>query len=635
MKRRFTFFVSAVMAAALLFSCAGAPQAAAPAQQSAQTAQAAPAKAAEPAKPAVDSNPLEVSLFHVNDTHAKLDPTLAEFKVDISDSLKGKRTFLEVGGFPQLWSAIEKLRAESKNSLFLHAGDVFQGTLYFTQFEGKADLDFLNAMKLDGMTLGNHEFDKGPATLAAFASGASFPVVCANVDVSADKSLSSLIKPYAIKNVDKARIGLIGLITPDTPYISSPGKTVVFKDPVESAQKYVKELEAQGVNKIVVLSHMGYENDKVLASKVAGIDVIIGGHSHSLLGDFKDFGKTADGPYPTAVKAPDGNDVLIATSWQWANAVGVLKLSFDASGKVVKYVGEPKLPAGLEKGRVYDLPDAAGKLKRVEFTRNNDGLYLAREYDGKAYAGVPKDPAPYYAALKALSAKFAADKRLLFVEAKPEGVAKLKPYAASLNELKKKVATKAAEELKRFNNVGPGPIIADSMLWKTGAEIAIMNPGGVRVDLVSGDISVAQVYELQPFANTLMTMELTGDEVVKTLEDMSDFCIVSYGKKPDTAYVYVAGVKMTLMVNQPVGSRVKDVMVKKADGSFAPIDSAKKYKVVVNNFMGTGGDKNFTLGKISGDRKYDTGFIDSEAMLDYVLGKTLKNSGEERVKNVL
>ncbi|MFA6505049.1 MAG: 5'-nucleotidase C-terminal domain-containing protein [Treponemataceae bacterium] len=611
MKRRYPIFVFAALAAALLVSCAGSPKGAA----------------------GPDKNPLELSIFHVNDTHAKLEPMMTELKVDIDDTLKGKRAYVELGGFPQLWTAINKLRAEHSNNLFLSAGDVFQGTLYFTQFEGKADLDFLNAMKLDGMALGNHEFDKGSPALAAFASGASFPIVCANIDVSADKALASLIKPYVIKNIDQARVGIIGLITPDTPYISSPGKGVVFQDPIEAGKKYVKELEGQGVNKIIVLSHMGYENDKTFAAKVSGVDVIVGGHSHTLLGDFKTLGKTTDGPYPTIVKDSTGADVLIVTSWQWANAVGELNLSFDKDGKVMKYTGSAKLPAGLSKLRVYDLPGNDGKMKRVEYVRGSDGMYTVKEYDGKAYAAVPADPSGYYDALKKLSVKFSADKRFLFVEPAPEGIAKLKTYSASIDGLKKKIATKAAEELKRFNNVGPGPLVADSMLWKTGADISIMNPGGVRIDMVAGDISVAQVYELQPFANTLMTIDLTGAEVVKALEDMTDFCITTYGKKPDTAYVYVAGVKMTLLVNEAVGARVKDVQVKKADGSYAAIDAAKKYKIVVNNFMGTGGDKNFTLGKVTADRKYDTGFIDSEVMLDYVLGKTLNNSGEERVKN--
>jgi hypothetical protein len=113
-----------------------------------------------------------------------------------------------------------------------------------------------------------------------------------------------------------------------------------------------------------------------------------------------------------------------------------------------------------------------------------------------------------------------------------------------------------------------------------------MNPGGVRVDLVAGDVSVAQVYELQPFANTLMTMDLTGAELLKALDDMTDFCITTYNKTPETAYVYLAGAKMTLLVNAAKGSRVTDVQVKAKDGSWKPLDMAATYKVVVNNFMG-------------------------------------------------
>jgi len=625
MKKRLASLVSIALFVALLASCAGAPK-----------GSAGPVKYDE--KPSLryqDKQPLELTVFHVNDTHAKLEPGFAEFRLDIDDSLKGKRTFLELGGFPQLASAVAALRAEHPNNLFLHSGDVFQGTLFFTLFEGKADLDYLNSMGLDAMALGNHEFDKGSPTLGTFASGATFPILSANIDVSADKILSPHIKPYAVKRVDQARVGIIGLVTPDTPYIASPGKDVVFQDPVESTAKYVKVLEGLGVNKIIVLSHLGYEKDKELAAKTRGVDLIIGAHSHSLLGDFKDFGKTPDGPYPTIVKDASGADVLVVTSWQWANMIGVLKLNFDAEGKIVKYDGQAKLLAGKKALRVYDLPGADGKLKRVEFARGADGLYSVKEYDGRAYAAVPADPTPYYDALKKLDAKFSKDPRILFAEADPEGAAKLKMYSLSIDALKKKVATKAEEELKRANNVGPGPLIADSMIWKTGADIAIMNPGGVRVDLNTGDISVAKVYELQPFANTLMTMELSGEEVLKVLEDMTDFCITTYGVKQETAYVYVAGLKMTLAVNAPLGSRVRNVVVKQANGSYAPMEAGKKYKVVVNNFMGTGGDKNFTLGKLPAARKYDTGFIDSEAMLDYVLGKTLKNSGEERVKNEL
>jgi len=584
----------------------------------------------------VDATPLSLSIFHVNDTHAKLESSLTEFRVDISPELKAKRTFVELGGFARLWAAVEALRAEKPNSFFLHAGDVFQGTLYFTEFKGKADEDFLNAMGLDAMVIGNHEFDKGPSVLADFIKDAKFPVLACNVDLSAEPSLKDSIKPYVIKDVAGAKVAIVGIANPDTPDISSPGPTVKFLDPVSSLEKAVKELEAKGINKIVVLSHGGYELDQDLSSKVNGVDVIVGGHSHYVLGPVADLGLKSQGDYPTVVKSPAGDPVLVVTSWNWANMIGVLDVDFDKDGKITSFNGSSKLLAGLDKFRIYDLPDGDGKLKRVEFVRTADGTYSAKEYDGKAYKVVPSEKAleNYMTAFNALVSRFKDDSRFLFMDPKKEGVEKLAKYSPALDALKAKIATKAEDALKRGNNTGPGPIIADSMIWKTGADIAIMNPGGVRVDLDSGDISVAKVYELQPFANTLVTLDVSGEEVQKILEDMTDFAINKYAKDPETAYVYVSGLKLTLLVNNAKGSRVTDVMVKAKDGSWQPLDPKGTYKLVVNNFIADGGDKNVTLGAIPKARKYDTGYVDSEAMLDYVFGKTLKETKEERVKNV-
>uniref|UniRef100_A0A7C3IEC9 5'-nucleotidase n=1 Tax=Gracilinema caldarium TaxID=215591 RepID=A0A7C3IEC9_9SPIR len=610
------------LALAVLVGCAGTPKTA-PSTQAAPSIQ-------------VDATPLSLSIFHVNDTHAKLESTLTELKVDITPELKAKRTYVELGGFARLWAAVEALRAEKPNSFFLHAGDVFQGTLYFTEFKGKADGDFLNAMGLDAMVIGNHEFDKGPSVLADFIKDAKFPVLACNVDLSAEPSLKDSIKPYVIKDVAGAKVAIVGIANPDTPDISSPGPTVKFLDPVSSLEKVVKELEAKGINKIVVLSHGGYEIDKDLGSKVNGVDVIVGGHSHFVLGPFADLGLKSQGDYPTVMKSPAGDPVLVVTSWNWANMIGVLDVDFDKDGKITSFKGSSKLLAGTDKFRIYDLPDAEGKLKRVEFVRAADGTYAAKEYDGKAYVIAPsgKTLENYMNAFNTLVTRFKDDSRFLFMDPKKEGVEKLAKYSPALKALQAKIATKAEDALKRGNNTGPGPIIADSMIWKTGAEIAIMNPGGVRVDLDSGDISVAKVYELQPFANTLVTLDVSGEEVLKILEDMTDFCITSYAKSPETAYVYVSGLKLTLLVNNAKGARVTEVMVKAKDGSWKPLDPKGTYKLVVNNFIADGGDKNVTLGAIPKARKYDTGYVDSEAMLDYVLGKTLKESKEERVKNL-
>ncbi len=582
----------------------------------------------------IDDQALEVALFHVNDTHAKLESSFLEFNTSIDDKLKNKRVFLDVGGLPSLWSAIDKLREQYPNNLFLHAGDVFQGTLYFTEFAGMADQDFFESMGLVAQAVGNHEFDKGPAILADYAETASYPLLACNLDLSAEPALDAVVDPYLIKRVGDSRVAIIGLVSPDTPYISSPGPNVIFLDAVKAVEDNVKALTAKGINKIIVLSHQGYDLDRALAAKVDGIDVIICAHSHTLLGEVSDIGLKPLGPYPTISTGPSNNKVLIVSAWQWAQVLGVLNVKFDAKGRITDYTGVPKFVAGLTKLRVYDHPDADGNNKRIEFSLGDDGYIDVKELIGSGYVGEPSASSRglYLSSLQKLANTYADDPRFIFVSPKSAGVAKLAQYSPKIIDLKKKIVSFVAQDLKRGNDRGPGPAIADSMLWKTGADIAIMNPGGVRIDLPVGDLTVATVYELQPFGNTLVTMTMTGAEVIQALEDMVDFSVATYTPNTkETAYVYVSGLTMTLKLKNARGDRVKDVVFVNNKGEKAPLDLKATYNVVVNNFMGSGGDKNFTLGAIPASRKIDTGYIDSEAMLDWVTGKTMENIREKRV----
>jgi 5'-nucleotidase len=589
-----------------------------------------PAPAAAPAAPA--HKPIELTILHVNDTHSKLEPISTALRLDINEALKGKPVYVELGGFPRLWSAVEAIRKENSNVLFLHAGDAFQGTLYFTQFGGKADVDFLNAVRIDAMALGNHEFDKGPALLrSSLLSGAAFDVLGANIAYADDPELAGAnILPYTVKTISGENVGIIGLTITDTPFISSPGKYITFSDPLAKVTSTVAELERQGINKIIVLSHLGYDAELALARSAKGVDIIVGGHSHTLLGTTAVFGLASRGEYPSVVK--NGADtVLVVQGWEWAKVLGTLKVEFDAAGRIASWIGTPKLLVGDSWMRIYDLPGADGKLVRVEFRKTPSG-WQAREYDGRAYAiePPPERTSAHLAVLASLAAKFAGDPRIMVVADHPEGARKLASYAAGVNALKAKVACEASEELARGNNTGPGPIIADAMLWKTGADIAIMNPGGVRTNLNPGQVSVAQVYELQPFGNTLVTLSLAGSDVLKVFEDMCDYTVTSYtDKTAATALIYVAGATFTLDIKAAKGSRVKDARVGK-QGAYAPLDPSKSYMLVVNSFMASGGDKNDTL-KTLAARQYDTGFIDSEATLEYLQGKTLQNASEIRV----
>lgn len=574
-----------------------------------------------------------MTILHVNDTHSKFEPTQTKLTMDLDDQLKGKAVYVELGGYPQFVAVLDKLKAKETNPVFLHGGDFVQGSLYFTKYEGVADLLFWNRIKPTAATMGNHEFDKGVPFLANTWLGQTrFPVVTSNVDFSKDPDLSALSrKPYVVKEVGKQKVGFIGATTTETPFISSPGKNVAFTSPIASVQKAVDELTAQGVNKIVVVSHLGYDADKTLAAQVKGVDVIVGGHSHTLLGNWKAVGMGDKNPYPTVVKDPAGDSTLIVQAWEWAKVIGNLKVDFDANGKVLSYAGAPVAVVGNSWFRVYDLPNPKGELKRVQYVKGASGVDV-KEYDGKGYAAVAEDLKAFYlTAYTKLETALAKQPNLALTAGDPDTKAFAADFQAGVKELQAMVASQIGEDMKRGLNMGPGPIIADSMRAKTGAQIALSNTGGVRTDLVQGPLTVAQVYEVIPFGNTLVTMKMTGTNVVKAIEDGIDFSLGKMGKElPANPLIYVSGIKFDVDIAKPNGTRVSNAMV--LDGSaYKALDPAASYTVVVNNFMAAGGDLYNTLKATPG--QLETGYIDAEALLDYVKGKTLKNA-EARINVV-
>mgnify|MGYP001806975267 CR=1 FL=1 len=122
-----------------------------------------------------------------------------------------------LGGFARLKTALDEARAGHPACLTLHAGDAVQGTLYFNVFQGRADFELLNRLGIDAMTLGNHEFDKGPGLTGRLVDLARFPVVSANIDASGEPALAGKLRPYVIRELAGRRVGIIGVTTPGTP----------------------------------------------------------------------------------------------------------------------------------------------------------------------------------------------------------------------------------------------------------------------------------------------------------------------------------------------------------------------------------------------------------------------------------
>lgn len=572
-----------------------------------------------------------LTLIHVNDTHSKFEPSLTKLTLDIDDALKAKPIYLELGGFPYAAQVIAQLRASETNPLVVHAGDFFQGTLYYTKYQGEADVAFWNFLRPDVATLGNHEFDKGSQLLRdVLLSKAIFPIVDANVDMSKDPILKDLApSPYKIITVGKAKIGVIGATTTETPYISSPDKRIAFNDPVSPVQKAVDALAKAGVNKIVLVSHLGYDEDLKLAAKVSGLDVIVGGHSHSLLGDWKADGLSPSGSYPTSVKDASGGTTLVVQAWEWAKIVGDLAVDFDAKGKVIGFAAKSELVAAGDFIQAYDLPDPAGALTRVRWQWSGFGL-ATTVYDGKLWVDAPKDSIGYWTKLygKVVSA-IASHPEIALVAGDPKAWDLVRGYALGVQDLQRTIVAQVGEDLKRGFNSGPGPIVADAMRAYTGAQIGLTNVGGIRIDLLAGPLTTAKVYEVIPFGNTLVTLKATGAQVLKAFEDGVDFGLSKYGDFPANPLLYVSGVTMSVTPANPKGSRVGEVKVMGLDGSFAPLDPNASYSMVVNNFMAVGGDKYDTLAAIAG--KQDTGYIDAESFFAYVKDKSLVND-EQRIR---
>jgi 5'-nucleotidase len=273
-----------------------------------------------------------LTILHTNDFHARFEPiSKYDSGCSVEDDAEGKC----FGGSARLITAIEEARARSNNAILVDGGDQFQGTLFYTYYKGALAAEMMNAMGYDAMTVGNHEFDDGPEVLRGFMDAVSFPVLMSNADVSNEPLLADTLAKSVVIQRGGEKLGLIGLTPEDTDELASPGPNITFSDPVAAVQSEVDKLTSEGVNKIIVLSHSGYRTDQRVAAETNGVDVIVGGHSNSLLSNTSD---GADGPYPTMI-----GQTAIVQAYAYGKFLGELNVTFDDAGNVTSAAGEPIL----------------------------------------------------------------------------------------------------------------------------------------------------------------------------------------------------------------------------------------------------------------------------------------------------
>jgi 5'-nucleotidase / UDP-sugar diphosphatase len=298
-----------------------------------------------------------LTILHTNDFHSRFEPVS---KYDSGcregDNAEGKC----FGGTARLVTGIADARARSNNSILVDGGDQFQGSLFYTYYKGKVAAEMMNKLGYDAMTVGNHEFDDGPEVLRGFIDSVDFPILMSNADYAAEEMLAGKLKKSTVIERGGEKIGLIGLTPEDTDELASPGPNVTFSDPVAAVQGEVDALTAQGVNKIIVLSHSGYAVDQRVAAETTGVDVIVGGHSNTFLSNTSD---RAVGPYPTMV-----GETAIVQAYAYGKFLGELNVTFDDAGNLTAATGEPISMDGTvaEDGdTVARIAELAGPLDEI------------------------------------------------------------------------------------------------------------------------------------------------------------------------------------------------------------------------------------------------------------------------------
>jgi 2',3'-cyclic-nucleotide 2'-phosphodiesterase/3'-nucleotidase/5'-nucleotidase len=514
------------------------------------------------------SKDVEVHLIGINDLHGQLDTTSM-----VSDK--------KAGTAPILATYLKEAQAKYEHSLLFHNGDSVGASAPVSSLDrDEPTMEWMNMMGFDVASLGNHEFDQGIAALKAQIfggldpkegkvthAGAKFDYVNANViETSTGKTL---IKPYIIKELGGVKIGFIGLVTKATPAKVSPSGTAGVRflsaeEEVEAVNKYAKELQDQGVETIVVLAHDP-------ATTKEGVTT----------GEAADLAKALPADSPVDVIVAGDNHAL-------ANG--------EVNGKLIV--------------QAYSYGTAFEDIKLMIDPATGDVTEKSATITTTFQEGVKEDP---------------------------ESLAIIKKSLDKHPELTKPVGTTdgSVTRTDAYNNEAAlGNLIADSMREAdfgdkaSAADFAFMNPGGIRADLPKGDVTFADLAKIQPFGNTLVKLELTGEQIKTLLQQQWG---TNADGTPNTKTLQISGLKYTADFNKPVAERVTSLSLE--DGS--PIDPAKTYTAVVNNFMAAGGD-NY---KVLVDAKSSlAGPIDLDVFYQYIVdtykGGAIQAKTEGRITNL-
>ena len=396
----------------------------------------------------------------------------------------------------------------------------------------------------------------------------------------------SEIRPYLIRTfANGERLGICGLTTKViTEQASNPDPGTTLDDEAQAAATCVSELDGMGIDKIVLLAHTGFASDVDNYASIPGVDVVVGGHSHSLLGgpELEIQGLSPVGTYAGMTES----GVCIVHGWEFAKLVGELKVAFDDAGNVVSCTGGPRFPLNPDR---MDLNDAAEDAEDKELGEADRAIVVANLTSYPHWVLATPD-----ADVEAVLKPYNDDIQSLLlspIAPVPENICHTRRGDGIDEQCPNK------PEISLLNG-GVCPLVAQSFLYNAlTADFALQNAGGCRTDILSGELTLGEAYELLPFSNNLVTLRLTGEQIVRSLEDGLSFYMdvkAGSGSFPNTA-----GLRYDIDLTAEKGSRVSNIeMNPRLEGEWEPLDLERSFVVVTTDFLATPRDGYDTLGEV-------------------------------------
>ncbi|KPJ11542.1 5'-nucleotidase [Papilio machaon] len=472
----------------------------------------------------------ELNIIHYNDFHAHFDEISPTGGICNPDETC-------IGGFARLYTAVKQLQEAEPDSLLLNAGDTFQGTIWYNFLRWNVTQHFMNMLDHDAHVLGNHEFDHGVEGLLPYLERLNSPMLGANVNTTFEPELGKYVKNHIVVERRGRKIGIIGVLLRQ---FSAPIGRVIMEDELPAVNREAAELTAQGVDIIVLLSHVGYESDLFLAERVSPtVDIIVGGHSHSLLynGEAPD-GTRPIGEYPTVVTRTDGHRILVVQAHCYTRYLGNIKLFINNEGIIERWEGQPVF---LGSSIVQDPL----MLEELEPWRQEVDA-VGKEVLGRTHVTLTRS---CYSAECNLG-NWACDGLL-------EQVTIIHSFS------------------KKFSQSTAGCLI-----W-------IGSPAMSFIIQVTTEALLMAI----PFENYVQVYDLKGQYLLDALE-FSVGTVQTPGSFYSRRMLQVAGMRVVYNASSEAGSRVKSAHIRCIECDiprYLPLDVNKTYRVLTQSYIGDGG----------------------------------------------